>query len=111
MPEIYHGWLPGWGGMVRIKRLIGEAKAKELILLGLQIDGEKASQFGLVNEVYNNNAERDEILSRYKSKLVTVKPEVYEVAKSLLLENDRKTTGPDLYFDIQSVHYFKSING
>ncbi len=41
-PEIQHGWPPGWGGLTRLGRLIGESSAKRLIFLGESIDAEEA---------------------------------------------------------------------
>ena len=36
-PELQHGWLPGWGGMTRLRNLVGEAKAKEVVMLNEKI--------------------------------------------------------------------------
>ncbi len=51
-PEINLGIIPGGGGTQRLSRLIGIAKAKELILLGDIIDAGTAEKLGLVNRVY-----------------------------------------------------------
>lgn len=51
MPEVRLGVMPGSGGTQRLPRLIGLARAKELILLGDIIDAETAFGFGLVNRV------------------------------------------------------------
>jgi enoyl-CoA hydratase/carnithine racemase len=51
MPEVRLGVMPGSGGTQRLPRLIGLARAKELILLGEVIDADTALQFGLVNRV------------------------------------------------------------
>ncbi len=51
MPEVRLGVIPGSGGTQRLPRLIGLARAKELILLGEIIDAETALSFGLVNQV------------------------------------------------------------
>ncbi len=51
MPEARLGVIPGSGGTQRLPRLIGLARAKELILLGELIDAETALGFGLVNRV------------------------------------------------------------
>jgi len=48
MPEMQNGWLPGWGGLYRLQKLLGTARAKELIILGEWIDANKAEQIGLV---------------------------------------------------------------
>ena len=50
-PEVALGILPSSGGTVRATRLVGPAKAKELILLGGRIDAVQALAAGLVTEV------------------------------------------------------------
>lgn len=51
LPEITLGIMPGAGGTVRLPRLIGEAKAKEMIMLGGPIKAEEALRVGLVGKV------------------------------------------------------------
>lgn len=51
LPEISLGLMPGAGGTQRLPRLIGAARAKELIYFGETIDAVRAEQFGLVNKV------------------------------------------------------------
>src|SRR5215831_2899371 len=50
-PEVTIGIPPGWGGTQRLVRLVGPAKAKELIFTGKMIAAEEAFQIGLVNKV------------------------------------------------------------
>src|SRR2546421_6519498 len=50
-PEINLGIIPGFGGTQRLPRLIGEAKALELNLLGDAIAAEEAYELGLANRV------------------------------------------------------------
>ena len=50
-PEIKLGIIPGFGGTQRLPRLVGEAKALEMNLLGDPISAAQALQFGLVNAV------------------------------------------------------------
>lgn len=54
LPEINLGIMPGAGGTVRLPRLIGEAKAKELIYLGGRLTASEAYQYGIVNRVVGN---------------------------------------------------------
>ncbi len=51
LTEVRLGIMPGAGGTVRMPRLIGEARAKELILLGRRISAARALEIGLVNQV------------------------------------------------------------
>jgi 3-hydroxypropionyl-coenzyme A dehydratase len=50
-PEVTIGIPPGWGGTQRLMRLVGPAKAKELIFTGKMIVADEAYQIGLVNKV------------------------------------------------------------
>ncbi|AZB44933.1 enoyl-CoA hydratase [Bacillus sp. FJAT-42376] len=51
LPEIKLGLFPGGGGTQRLPRVIGEARAKEMMFTGDPIDAEKAKEIGLVNKV------------------------------------------------------------
>src|SRR5882757_7675757 len=53
-PEIKLGLIPGYGGTQRLPRLVGEARALELILTGRTIDAEEAERFGLVNRLFDD---------------------------------------------------------
>jgi enoyl-CoA hydratase/carnithine racemase len=50
-PEIGLGWIPGWGGVARLARLTGAARAKELCITGRRIGAEEALHFGLLDQV------------------------------------------------------------
>ncbi|MBS7695910.1 MULTISPECIES: enoyl-CoA hydratase-related protein [unclassified Chelatococcus] len=55
LPEVKLGLLPGFGGTQRLPRLIGEARALELIMSGRFIDAAEAEKFGLVNRVASDD--------------------------------------------------------
>ncbi|KAG0902131.1 hypothetical protein G6F34_002316 [Rhizopus arrhizus] len=48
--------IPGAGGTQRLPRLIGVAKAKELIFTGEILDANKAKEYGIVNHSANDSA-------------------------------------------------------
>src|SRR5918999_3467682 len=50
-PEVKLGIAPGYGGTVRLPRIVGKARALELLLTGDMIDAEEARRIGLVNRV------------------------------------------------------------
>ncbi|MCP4311784.1 MAG: enoyl-CoA hydratase/isomerase family protein, partial [Bacteroidetes bacterium] len=52
-PELQHGWLPGWGGMTRLRKLLGEAKAKEVVMLNERIPAIEALSLGLISRILN----------------------------------------------------------
>ena len=51
LPETRIGIFPGGGGTQRLPRVVGEAKALEIILRGLTFTGEEAHRIGLVHEL------------------------------------------------------------
>ncbi len=58
-PEILLGIIPGAGGTQRLARLIGTARAKEIVFEGEQLNSEEAQNLGLVNAVVSD----EEVLS------------------------------------------------
>ncbi len=55
-PEVNLGVIPGFGGTQRLARLVGKARALEMLLTGDMIDAEQAYQMGLVNRVVAQEA-------------------------------------------------------
>lgn len=51
LPEIKLGLIPGYGGTQRLPRLVGQAKALDIIMSGRTVGAEEAERIGLVNAI------------------------------------------------------------
>lgn len=51
VPEILLGVMPGAGGTQRLSRLVGPARAKELVFSGRQVEAQEALELGLADRV------------------------------------------------------------
>jgi enoyl-CoA hydratase len=51
LPEVKLGLIPGYGGTQRLPRVIGPARALEMILTGRSVGSEEALRIGLVTEI------------------------------------------------------------
>jgi enoyl-CoA hydratase/carnithine racemase len=63
-PEILLGIIPGGGGTQRLARLVGPARAKDLIFSGRQVRAGEALAMGLVDEVVPHEEVLDRALAR-----------------------------------------------
>ena len=78
LPEIRAGLIPGAGGTVRLGRLIGSAKARQLLMLGAILDADEALASGLVHEVAEDACNRalalaGELSTRSRDSLAFIK--------------------------------------
>jgi enoyl-CoA hydratase/carnithine racemase len=103
-PELKHGWLPGWGGMTRLRRLLGEAKAKEVTMMCEKISVHKALNMGLISKV---DSADEVILSEFIKHLKTINPKIFKLAKYALMEPGRTTYGTDVCFDVMATQVLK----
>ena len=81
--EVTIGIPPGWGGTQRLLRIVGPAKAKELIFTGKMITAKEAEGIGLVNKVVSLGSEDNLPPEVSKDDAVKEKERSAEVAKIL----------------------------
>jgi enoyl-CoA hydratase len=55
LPEIKLGLIPGYGGTQRLPRLIGEARALDIIMTGRTVNADEADRIGLVHRLTDGN--------------------------------------------------------
>ncbi len=83
LPEIKIGAFPGGGGTQRLPRLVGAAKAKEMILTGDTIGAEEAFSFGLVMKVVLKDKLLEEARA-FAAKLAALPRLALEASKMLI---------------------------
>ena len=82
-PEINLGIIPGFAGTQRLARMVGTAKAKELILTGEMIDAQTALDIGLFNQVVPNDDLMNVCLDMAK-KIASKGPTAVRLAKRVI---------------------------
>jgi enoyl-CoA hydratase/carnithine racemase len=61
LPEVQLGVLPGTGGTQRLARLVGKARAIEMIVTGQTLDFDRACELGLVHHVFERDTFWDRV--------------------------------------------------
>jgi enoyl-CoA hydratase/carnithine racemase len=93
-PEINLGVIPGAGGTQRLPRLIGPARAKELVMSGRFVEAEEALAIGLVDKVVPTAAEV------YDAAVALVKP--YTTGPAAALRAAKMAVDGGLEMDLAS---------
>jgi enoyl-CoA hydratase/3-hydroxyacyl-CoA dehydrogenase len=86
-PEINLGIIPGFGGTQRLPRLVGEAKALEMNLIGEPISAGEAYEYGLANRVVADHELLDTAVA-WARKLSTQAPLAIEQIKQVSAAGD-----------------------
>jgi enoyl-CoA hydratase len=90
MPEVKLGTVPGWGGTDRLPRLIGSARAKQMIFTGEPITAEVAERWGLANEVVPAASLADRVTA-LAEKIASNAPVAVQTAKQLIASSSSAT--------------------
>ena len=90
MPFVNLGLCPEFGSSLILPRLLGHAKAAELLLLGEGFSGEQAAQWGIATEALGSGeaalAKAREMALRFE----TLPPEAVRISKQLMKAPDRE---------------------
>jgi enoyl-CoA hydratase len=84
LPEVALGGLPSWGGTVRLPRIVGPARARELVLFGRRLDAEEALAWGLVNRVVAQGKAHEAALALARETFARTDPGIVAMAKGLI---------------------------
>jgi len=82
-PETNLGLIPGWGGTQRLVRIVGLAKAKEMIMLAERVSAEEAVKIGLITKVVPRTKLKEETTA-LANKLAEGPPVALRLAKETL---------------------------
>lgn len=85
LPEVKLGVYPGFGGTQRLPRLIGAAKAREIIFSGRIFDAAYAYEIGFANKVVPLAKLKEEV-SKLAREIMANGPVAVALAKKLILE-------------------------
>jgi enoyl-CoA hydratase len=101
-PEVKLGITPGYGGTVRLARLVGRGRALELLLSGGMIDAQEAWRIGLVNRVIA----ADQLLGEAEKLLRTILENgPLAVAGCIRMVEDQETLPVDQALSLESERF------
>jgi len=95
-PESGLGLVPCFGGLVRLIRLVGPGRAKELIYTGRNVDAREAHAIGLVNAVFSTRAEMMAAATASLALAAAKSPVAIAACKDVLRGLDGKSTAAQL---------------
>lgn len=74
LPESSIGQMPGSGGSVRVARIAGLTRAKDMVLLGKRIPADQAKDWGIVTEIADDSDGLTALIEDYAAKLNSLAP-------------------------------------
>ncbi|WP_188196207.1 enoyl-CoA hydratase/isomerase family protein [Nonomuraea sp. SYSU D8015] len=101
LPELKLGVVPGSGGTQRLPRIVGPARAKEIILLGEILDAATALSIGLVNRVVRAGSAL--AAAREMAETIAARgPVAVQTAKSLIDQATERTLDDGLALELDA---------
>ena len=84
LPESSLGQMPGSGGSVRVARIAGLTRAKDMVMLGTRIPAPKAHDWGLLTDIAEDGDGLQTIVEEYAAKLNALSPIALASLKKVL---------------------------
>ncbi|MBV9334377.1 MAG: enoyl-CoA hydratase/isomerase family protein [Solirubrobacterales bacterium] len=103
--EVATGVVPGGGPMARLSRLVGRGRALEILLVGGDLDGLRAEQYGYVNRAIADE-ELDAAVDAIASRVARFDHEAIARAKAYV---DQVTLPPDSEFPPALADFFELL--
>ena len=105
LPEINLGEMPGSGGSVRVAKIAGLTRAKDMVMLGRKIPATEAFQWGIITEVAENSEDLSVLINQYTTTLCNKAPLALRALKRVL--NSVYDTSLKVAMDIEGHSYEK----
>ncbi|MDR9382078.1 MAG: enoyl-CoA hydratase/isomerase family protein, partial [Natronomonas sp.] len=83
-PEVLVGSTAGSGGLQMLPLMVGERRAREILLTGRLIDGQEAYDIGLINRLVDDGDVEDEATELMLDVVENSSPQAYRVMKSIM---------------------------
>lgn len=100
-PEVTLGIIPGWGATQRLPKIIGEKKAKELLLTGNVITAEEALKLGIINKV-TSLEELDKVAEEIALKIAKNAPLAVSAVKQLVNKSFEVSLDAGILLEIEA---------
>ena len=100
-PEVTLGIIPGWGATQRIPKIIGEKKAKELLLTGSMISAEEAMKLGIINKIVKPD-ELDKAAEEIALKIVKNAPLALAAVKRLVNKSFEVSFEAGILYEVEA---------
>lgn len=83
-PEVLLGLIPGWGGTIRLPRLVPLGMARRMMFSGQSIKADQAHQIGLVDELVNSAEDLEPRIHAFFDNLAKAGPQAVATLKKAL---------------------------
>jgi 2-oxoglutaroyl-CoA hydrolase len=105
LPEVTIGQMPGSGGSMRVLRMVGMTRAKDMVLQGRRLPAPEAHSWGLLTEVVEDSAALDKAVLAYADRLNALSPLALSTLKRVL--NFGEDAGLEASMEIEGHAYEK----